>query len=789
MLDLLDCAKAVDTRLSIRTGCAAPPEGLEALKEAGLFDVCLAPASLAGWNDIPLNPPSKGDKTRECASRGDQTRERASEGDKAGEHFDKWLDACRAVGLPVRLELQAPFDADLDIERLSARAAACGVVAADICLDSPFLSRSPCKDVAASRKTIEQMNDLAAALAAKGIDVSLAGLPFCMVREDLRPHCLNSQQFFQDHQQYRKKAYDLAVLLYGRWPSIAAKILGILIAQHTLHRTPLDAKLLPWLVRHPWFHSRAIAWNKLTRHLRLLRGVPKAAAADYEAREKELRALQEKALKALGSICGACSLRRICDHVTLLVERILPGMSQVAQSGNLVYSPFHFSEERQRYYDAIDADRGAFNDDQAAIARKANDITTNRPPDKRVTPYEYTAETTVSAQYEGALHWLAVTNLEQLSSPLATITPPCTVSVTFGGGMAEHIGFSFGRQCKVVCPMEACRHTLTLRIESDGRYVLLRDGLPIRPSEFEGTVYAPLRLGSSLELRLSIWNIDTSILSQFVDIWEGEAPAEPDGLDRIRLQQRRPGSAGASPSRARAARAVARAKYSVIVVCTRYARRLQAALQCLAHQEDFDMSKLEVIVCYVPGLDATEDLIASMQMTYPDLRIVRSPFPEQCANAKGFIINESRRMASGEWIVLLDSDTLVPPRMFAEIEKVEKNANFIAPDGRKMLTPETTARILLGEADPWRQWQELFDGPGEYRPREAHGVPVGFFQCVRASCMDVVQYEEMDHFEGADMRFGVQIWEKFGAPTRLLGFPVLHLDHGGSQWYGTVKHR
>ena len=31
MLDLLDCASAVDTRLSLRTGCAEPPEHLDAL--------------------------------------------------------------------------------------------------------------------------------------------------------------------------------------------------------------------------------------------------------------------------------------------------------------------------------------------------------------------------------------------------------------------------------------------------------------------------------------------------------------------------------------------------------------------------------------------------------------------------------------------------------------------------------------------------------------------------------------------------------------------------------------
>ncbi|MCX5759428.1 MAG: glycosyltransferase family 2 protein [Candidatus Hydrogenedentes bacterium] len=726
MLDLLDCARTTDTRLSIKTGCTVPPEDLDALKEAGLLDVCLAPSSTDA------------------------------------RHFDLWLGACKASGLPARVEWHAPFDVDLDFDALALRAGECGVVAATICVASPFSRRPACTDGAHSRRTIEQVNELASALAAGNIDVAIVGLPFCMVREALRPHCLNSMQVFQDHQQYRKDAYDLAVLLFRRRPSISAKILAILIAQHTLHRAPIDAILLPWLVNHSWFHARAIAWNKLTRHLRFPFGSPKAAATDYETREKELKELQQKALKALGPACEPCRLRRICDHAGPALQRILPAVQAVTQPGELVYSPFHFSNGRKRYYDAIDAERCAFSDEHVDMARKINELTANRPPDKRITPYEYRAETTLFAQYEGALNWLAVTNAEQLSSPLATLAPPCTVSLTFGGGMAEHIGFSFGRRVKLVCAMEACRHTLTLHVEADGRYVFLRDGIPIRPSEFDGGVYAPQRLGSKLELRLSIWNIDTSILSQYVDIWEEKSDT----------------SLGA-----------AKPKYSVIVVCTRYARRLQATLQCLAHQQDFDMRRLEVIVCYVPGLDATEDLVATMQMTYPNLRILRSPFPEQCVNAKGFIINESRRMASGDWIVLLDSDTLVPPRMFAEVEAVESTTNFVAPDGRKMLTPETTARILLGEIEPWRQWQELIAGPGEYRPREAHGVPIGFFQCVRAQCMEAVPYQEMDHFEGADMRFGIQIWEKFGAPVRVLGYPVLHLDHGGSQWYGTQKHR
>jgi len=99
-----------------------------------------------------------------------------------------------------------------------------------------------------------------------------------------------------------------------------------------------------------------------------------------------------------------------------------------------------------------------------------------------------------------------------------------------------------------------------------------------------------------------------------------------------------------------------------------------------------------------------------------------------------------------------------------------------------------TSRILMGEVEPWREWDDLLKGPGELRLRESHGVPVGFFQCFRASCLDKVSYLELDHFEGADMQFGVQMLAHFGREKRLIGMPVLHLDHGGSQWYGTQKH-
>jgi len=153
------------------------------------------------------------------------------------------------------------------------------------------------------------------------------------------------------------------------------------------------------------------------------------------------------------------------------------------------------------------------------------------------------------------------------------------------------------------------------------------------------------------------------------------------------------------------------------------------------------------------------------------------------------VINESVRAASGEWIVLLDADTILAPNMFAKMEEVADTSDFIVPDGRKMLTAETTARVLLGELQPWRDWEALLESPGEYRLREADGVPIGYFQCVRKTCMKKVQYMELDHFEGADWWFGYHMRESFGQETRLSGVPVLHLEHGGSQWYGTQKQR
>ncbi len=723
--ELIEHGADLDLRVSLRVDGDAPVPDLSAYREAGLLDVFV---SVSGMSLEPLTA---------------------------------WLDACNTAEIPCRVQVCGPFAKGYDPKPLAELLLSRNAAAVTITAYDPFEKIRATRGKEETTASVAGMAALATALTADGIEVNVHHVPFCVVEESLWPHLANTRQFFMDHQQYNKGAYELGVSLYRNVPAAVGKILLILLARSTFQRTFVDAVILRLLLHYRLVHGGAAALHKLTRHLRNRIGKPKTTAPTLEAHQKNVEKLHAHERQVLGPICAECSLRRICDHLSPEVRGLLPGLSLKAVEGELVVSPMHFALNQPKHYDAVDTERMAVNEGHAALAKEAAALVENRTPDRQIMPYEYTVEGAPWEHLEGGVRWHSITNTEKLSSPLEYVEPPFTISVTFGGGIAEFIGFSFGRHCKLLCPMEGYRHTLVLHVDHDGHFVLLRDGTPVRPVEFEGMFYVPLRLGGRLDPRISIWNIDAQIVTQFVKIWRGEQISDAPPAD---------------------------VKYSIIVVNSRYARRLQAMLRGIAHQENIDLKKIEVIVAYIPGLDATDDLIDSMTQTYPDLRILRSPFPAQNANSKGFMINESALMASGDWIVLMDADIVIAPDTFARVEAIADESDFIAPDGRLMLSKETTARVLMGEVEPWGQWQELVNGASEYRYREAKGVPVGFFQCFKREFMDKIKYAELDHFEGADMWFGMALQDKYGKETRLSGLPVLHLDHGGSQWYGTTKH-
>ena len=724
--ELSEFASQVGVALSLRTNCTAAPSGLDTLGEGQLLDVFLTPPSMDA------------------------------------EHIDAWFETCAQLSLPVRLQLQAPFVEDFGAEQTAERVAAAGVASLNVTLYDPFLERPACNDRQDSLRTIAQMNALTAAVAARGIEVNLQHLPFCLVDDANLPYAANQRQFFMDHQQYQLFSFDLAAKAFRCRPNTVGKALLAPLGRATSPTRAIDERLLPWLIEGPRRHAWLLILRKLTRVLRIIRGHPKPLPETVEAHEHKLAQLRKKREAGLGPRCSKCALRRICATESGPHRRVLPGIEVRPRPGSVIASPLHFAAAQPKYYDPIDAPRTGYRERSLALAEEANDLLTNRAPTREIDSKDYTIEGQWTHSMPGGNRWYSFTNTEKHSTVLTRSTPPFTIAVTLGGGIAEYVGFRFGRHCKLLCPMDAYSHQVALHVDADGHYVLLRDGMLVRPVEFEGTQLVPQRLEGVLEPRISMANIDDSIVTQTVLLWEGQ----PEAL-----------------------RELSRVRYSVLIVTTRYSRRLQAVLLALANQCDFDLGRLEVVLSYVPGLDGTDDIIESMHLAYPELRIVRAPFTEAYMKSKGFLINEAIHTCSGEWVILLDSDTLVPPNAFAEMDKIPDDANFVASDGRKMLTPETTAKILLGNIHPWDEWQSLLEGPGEFRLREADGMPIGFFQSVRRSCFEKVPYEEFDHFEGADWRFGYGMRKEFGRETRLSGVPVLHLDHGGSQWYGTKRHR
>lgn len=707
-----------NVRLSVRTDCSWRPEA-GVLAELGLLDVFLTPCSP------------------------DMTE------------FSAWMDEARSCGLPVRVQVQPPLPSELALwlDALSQPE----IVSVNVALHDPFVG---CTGAYAA-DTVQRMNELASLLKGRGVETNLLRLPFCHVDAGNLDIAENDPQFFLDHQQYHRLSYTLARRLWRRSPGVAARALVVPLGRNKSASSQLDERLLPWLVENPWVHTKLLMWRRFTRKARALGLLGRPIEGGEPAHERELARIRAAEGKQLGP-CAGCRFRRLCDKETPEFSACLPGLGVTPQPGELVVSPLHFLQGQGKWYDAVDAARLEEDASRGELAERARQIVFGTLPSREVVSEAYEIDGQWTHHMPGGNRWYAFTNGEKLSTPLARTEAPFTISLMLGGGIAELAGFSFGRHSKVLCPMDAFSHQLILHVERDGRYVLLRDGKPMRPVEFEQAQLVPVRLPGVLEPRISLWNIDGSIVTQTVQVWEG-APAAAATLSHI--------------------------KYSVFIVTTRYARRLQAVLMSLARQRDFDLSALEVIIGYVPGLDATEDVIDSFQQVYPGLRIVRAPFQESYAKSKGFLINESVRLASGEWVVLLDSDTLVGPDMFARMDAVSEDVVFIAPDGRKMLTPQTTAEILLGRIQPSEQWEALLQGEGEFRAREADGVPIGFFQAARKTCLERIRYEEMDHFEGADWIFGYAMRKAYGTELRLTGAPVIHLDHGGSQWYGTSKHR
>ncbi len=721
---LASFARRERLRLSLRTPANTPPDALRALLDDSPHDVCLELAE------------------RDTAA------------------LARWLDVLEERDIPARVVLLATPDLLGDIEDLSeqlGRTKAVTITAFD-----PFFSGANATDERQGVAILYKANVLAGLAATVGADVSLVGFPFCHVEGDNLDQAMNSGQYFLDHLQYHHGSYQFAERMYRHGSQrVTAAIENLLGRKSSIH-TRFDNALFPWIEGHTRFLFWIWAWHKLTRPLRFLAPKPRPLPENVNAYEAALQRYREKRRYAEGPVCSGCRYRVVCDGLTPGFLERFPGVAVNAVPGEPVAAAPCQTRTRTRYYDDLDAERARLPERLARLAEDTRRLLLETPPTREICPDDYEIVGRYTHHMPGAVRWLSFVRDEFVSTVLARVEPPFTLSFTVGGGIASHAGFSFGRHARIVCPLIDYSHRLTLAVDADGGYALLRDGQIVRPTEFEAAAHVPARLGGILEPRLNLHNIDGMILTQAVSLWEGPQPLRETAED---------------------------VKYSVVIINSRYTRRLQATLLSLAHQQGVRDNLFEVIIAYVPGIDATDDLIDSLTAAHPGLRLIRFPVAEGLAHSKGFMINESMRAVSGKQVLLMDADILLPPDMFVTLESITEDHPLIAPEGRKMLPPDVTAKILLNEVQPWRQYEELLNGPGELRTREAVAIPIGFFQCVRRNVLTRIPYHELDHFEASDWHFGREVTETYGPEHRMQGVYVLHLDHGGSQWYGTHKHR
>ncbi len=606
----------------------------------------------------------------------------------------------------------------------------------------------------------ELISEIVFYLSKQNICVNLVGIPFCLLEPTLYPYVLTTYQYPFDPHSFDPYEFEFSQTLYNLRSSKIRKLLEIKLKEKTSFHSGIDYLVLPWILNHPLLYIPVWALHKLTRHIRG-RKLPKPLPENSKEIEEYIKEFRERSEKKLGRICASCSLRYICDQGknVFFDTQFLPEPIK----GSLIRDPFFFRKEITPYIDRVEKELIEYYSELPDLKREALKIVSSTKPWKEILPEDYEIENRPTHYMPGGVRWFSFNTGELVSTPLCKTNPPVTISVTFGGGFAELIGFSFGSYTKVLCAMIGDSHTLTLHIEKNGRYVLLRDEELVHPIEFRNLHLVPEYLPSVIEPRISIWNIDGEIVTQGIRLWKPNL--ELENYSTIGK------------------------KVSVLYVCSKYAQRLRASLLSIAHQINIDFSDIEIVVAYIPGLDATEDVLECFELSFPDIRIVRSPFSKSMWKSKGSLINASLPYCSGEWIVLLDADIILPPEFISELLKVPKSKMFVAPDGRKMLPTEITAKILLNQINPWECYTELVNGPGEYRKREAQGIPIGYCQCCRKEIFEEIKYPEFQHFEGADWFFGRSVVDKYGPEYRLENIVLLHLDHGGSQWYGSNKHR
>ena len=411
---LLEFARAERTALSLRVGDPGLIDGFAAMDSTGLHDVFLTQSGMA-------------------------------EG-----ILESWSCLCEERGLPVRVQVSPPEAGRQDPDRLADLLQK--AVAVIVSPAPSFCTARPRSFGEKGHEAIRWMNDLACALRQRGVETHLTGLPFCHVDEGNYSCVVNVPQFFLHHQHYLKQAYEFAETIFSCSPNRMAMLVENRLNQGRSMSNAVDNALLPWILGHPKAYARTWMLHKIRRHLPRFRKpapIPEGPM-DWETALEGLRKEKEK---GLGRECACCRFHRICDRATPAFKELFPKQKIESRPGTVIVDPLCFMKKQDVHYDGIDEARRHLPRYLELLAEHAHGITTTRTPTREIPVDAYEIENHYNPIDDASKRWISLSKGELLSTILGRLQLPFTMMLTFGGGIAEQIGFSFGRGARIVCPM------------------------------------------------------------------------------------------------------------------------------------------------------------------------------------------------------------------------------------------------------------------------------------------------------------------------------------------------
>ena len=454
VLPLLAEAKRLNVRLALRTTQATKPDVLAELAPHGLLDLALEVTSLQAQD------------------------------------LDPWLVAAEEANLTCRLLLNAADLPDTPDPALLAQLTWARVVTIQLAGNATG-AQAPLPE-----HTLARVATWTTALIEQGATVRCLGVPFCLLPESCWPAVYQGAQERVTPHGYNPAALDFANRVMRLPAHRIEKAVEITLGQGSSFHSLVDNTVLPWILERPRFFFWLWFLHKLTRRLPWRRHADSPIPGDLPAWEAQLAAYREAQKAKMGPACATCRLHPICDHHTEHLKQAFPGLAVRPQPGEPVCDPRFFLRPDRDSYDAVDSARLDQFAERGALADRARHRIARETPTREIPAESYEIDGHQTHRMPASIRWFSFSTAPLQSTVLARVAPPFTISVTVGGGIAEYMGFALGRHTRLLCPMTAYSHRLTLHVEQDGHFVLLRDDELVEPVLHTGGAAVPEHIGT-----------------------------------------------------------------------------------------------------------------------------------------------------------------------------------------------------------------------------------------------------------------------------------------------------